>query len=162
MKLIIMACSSTKRREPGPITALERYDGPMWRTLRAQLARSPIMSAAYAGGELRIWVLSAKYGFIDATTQVPDYDRKMTAPILAKMARDPSYDFQRIPHMVSDAEAALFAGGELYRSAMWKASGANLWNIMKIAETDGAGIGLQRAQLSAWLGAQYPSERLAL
>lgn len=55
----------------------------------------------------------------------------------------------------SQASDVLFAGGELYRNTMWKASGANLCNIMKITETDGAGIGVQREQLSAWMTAQF-------
>lgn len=34
-RLVILACSATKRPDPGYIPARERYDGPLWRTLRA-------------------------------------------------------------------------------------------------------------------------------
>lgn len=157
MKLIIMGCSATKRPETTPMTALERYDGPMWRTLRAQLDRSPAAAAALASGVLRIWVLSGLYGFIPANVgEVPDYDRRITPDILAKMARDCSYDFQRIAGMVEDAEAVLFAGGEIYRNAMWRASGGRLSQIMKIDETDGPGIGVHRSQLRDWFQTHFP------
>lgn len=155
MRLIIMACSATKCATPTPMAALFRYNGPMWQTLRAQLVRLPDAATDYATGDLRIWVLSALYGFVPASTEIPDYDRRMTPDLAAKMARDPSYDFQHIAHMVEDADDVLFAGGEMYRDAMWRASGGHLHNIMKIAETDGRGIGEHRAQLAAWLDGHY-------
>src|SRR3546814_1674129 len=34
-RLLILACSATKRSRPGWIPAVDRYDGPLWQTLRA-------------------------------------------------------------------------------------------------------------------------------
>ena len=34
-RLLILACSTTKRDGPATMLAIERYDGPLWRTLRA-------------------------------------------------------------------------------------------------------------------------------
>lgn len=34
-RLLILACSATKRGPPMRIPARDRYDGPLWRTLRA-------------------------------------------------------------------------------------------------------------------------------
>ena len=163
MKLIIMSCSNAKRPDSAPLTALRRYDGPMWRTLRALLDRHPAARSALAAKDLEIWVLSGLFGFIPVDVEVPNYDRRLTAEAIAKMARDPSYDFQRVHHFVDRAEAVLFAGGELYRDAMWKASGGSLWNIAKVSETDGAGIGIHRAQMGAWFDEHYrePNARLA-
>lgn len=156
MKLIIMACSATKKPDEGEMPAIDRYDGPMWRTLRAQLQRTPEAKAATLSGELLIWVVSARYGFFDAVaTPIRDYDQKMTPGRMAKMLACPSYDLQRIRSFVDDADAVLFAGGELYRNAMWKASGGRLSSIMKIDETDGGGIGEHRAQLAAWIASHY-------
>lgn len=39
-RLLILACSATKRDDPTYMPAIERYDGPLWRTLRA--ADTPI------------------------------------------------------------------------------------------------------------------------
>lgn len=161
MKLIILSCSATKRTDETELKTIDRYDGPMWRTLRAQLARNPVAAAAVASGELLIWALSARFGFVNAIrTPMPNYEKKMTVEILAKMARDCSYDFQRIAGFVDDAEAVLFAGGEMYRNAMWRASGGRLSQIMKIDETDGAGIGEHRAQLGAWLSQHFPYQEV--
>lgn len=59
------------------------------------------------------------------------------------------------PNPPGAPEAVMFAGGEMYRDAMWKASGANFWNLMKISETNGSGIGEHRAQLGAWFAEQF-------
>lgn len=155
MNFILMACSATKRPESGPLTALERYDGPMWQTLRALLDRHPTAAQALVSKDLVIWVLSGRYGFVPHDIEMPNYDKRMSPEILAKMARDCSYDFQRIPAFVDDATEVLFAGGEMYRDAMWKASGNNLLHLMKITETDGPGIGVHRAQMGAWFAKHY-------
>ena len=34
-RLVILPCSATKRDGPEYMPAIERYDGPLWRTLRA-------------------------------------------------------------------------------------------------------------------------------
>jgi hypothetical protein len=154
-KLIILACSATKREKPEPMPAIDRYDGPMWRTLRARLNDLPEARQALASGALRIMAMSARYGFIPADVAIPDYDIRMTPARAAKMARDPSCDFQLIADLVKSAEAVLFAGGEVYRDAMWTASGASLWSLMKITETDGGGIGVHRAQLGDWLDQHF-------
>ena len=165
MKLIIMSCSHMKRAEPTAMPALDRYDGPMWRTLRALLARYPAAAQAYDGGradaELQIWVLSGLFGFIPAKCEVPNYEQRLTERAFAKMVQNPTCDFQRIPHFVADAEAVLFAGSEFYRDAMWKAAGGKLEHLMKISETDGRGIGEHRAQLGQWIADHYGAAHVA-
>lgn len=160
--VIVMGCSGTKVATPGHIPAIDRYDGPMWKTLRAQLARLPDAAEAYRSGDLVILVLSALYGLVPASTPMPDYDLRMTPDLAKKMASDPSYDFQMLPHLVDGAEHVLFAAGSAYRDVMWRGSGANLWHLMKITETDGGGIGEHRAQLGAWMQSRFaPSLALA-
>lgn len=156
MKLIIMACSATKLHTPATLTAIERYNGPMWQTLRALLDRHPAAANALKQGELLIWVLSGRYGFVPHDIEMPNYDQRISPDLLAKMAQDCTCDFQRIPGFVEDADATLFAGGEMYRSAMWKAMGCDPVNAPKVTETDGRGIGEHRAQLGAWFAEHYP------
>lgn len=73
MRLLILACGATKRPDPGLLPAIERYDGPPYRTLRKALRelaqdRHP-----------DILILSAAYGLIRADSPIPTYDRRMTA-----------------------------------------------------------------------------------
>ncbi|WP_080921715.1 hypothetical protein [Manganibacter manganicus] len=69
-RLLILACAATKRHDPGLIPAYIRYDGPIWRTLRAT---DP------DGTRARVAFLSAHYGFRDAATPIADYDARLGA-----------------------------------------------------------------------------------
>jgi hypothetical protein len=75
-RLLVLACSATKRPDPGRIPALARYDGPLWRTLRAT---DP------DGRMAQVAVLSARYGFRNATTPITDYDARPTPELAARM-----------------------------------------------------------------------------
>jgi hypothetical protein len=135
--------------------AIDRYDGPMWQTLRAGLAELPAARDAVASGELLITALSARHGFIRADVAIEDYDRRLTETVAAEICRDPSYDHHQMAMRFAAADQVLFAGGAIYRDTMWKASNGGLAHIMKVAETDGPGIGIHRAQIGAWLQLHY-------
>lgn len=74
-RLLILACSATKKTGDG-LTALERYDGPLWQTLKAA---DPLGEAA------EVAYLSAKYGVGRASNPMPDYNTLMTPKIAATM-----------------------------------------------------------------------------
>lgn len=73
-RLLILACAATKTDEPGLVPAIRRYDGPLWRTLRAADPDGRLAQVAY---------LSALHGFGDASTSIDRYDARMT-PELAR------------------------------------------------------------------------------
>ena len=75
-RLLILSCSMTKRAGPKWMPARDRYDGPLWRTLRHV---DPIEAKA------RVAFLSAEYGFRDARTTIENYDARMTPEIAASM-----------------------------------------------------------------------------
>lgn len=75
-RLLILSCSLTKRDGPQYMPARERYDGPLWRTLRRV---DPDERKA------RVAFLSAEYGFREARTNIEKYDRRMTPEIAASM-----------------------------------------------------------------------------
>ncbi len=71
-RLLIIACGATKRSMAGLVAAIDRYYGPPYRTLRANLRelaedRHPTIA-----------ILSAEFGLIPAETPIPDYDHRMT------------------------------------------------------------------------------------
>ena len=65
--LIVLACSKTKRPARG--RALDVYDGPGFRTIRANRAAT----------ELDVVIVSAKYGAISGEDQIAPYDRVLKA-----------------------------------------------------------------------------------
>lgn len=75
-RLLILACSATKRGGPAYMPAIERYDGPLWQTLRSVDPRGEKAAVAF---------LSAHLGFRAADTPIEMYDARMTEPMAAAM-----------------------------------------------------------------------------
>ncbi len=67
-RLLILACSAAKAEGEG-LVARDRYQGPLWQTLRAADPDSVWAFVCY---------LSAKFGLGDARTVLPHYDRVLT------------------------------------------------------------------------------------
>lgn len=68
-RLLMLACSATKTSAPGFVPALERYNGPLWQTLRTVDPRAELAFPS---------VLSAHVGWKPAAGGVEAYDRRMT------------------------------------------------------------------------------------
>jgi len=69
-RLVILGCSATKTDAPGYVPAIERYNGPLWQTLRTVDPDGKRAARAF---------LSAEYGFGDADlTSIKDYNTRMT------------------------------------------------------------------------------------
>lgn len=75
-RLLILACSATKRDGPAYVPAIERYDGPLWQTLRSVDPR---------GEKAKVAFLSARLGFRAAATPIEMYDARMTPAIAAEI-----------------------------------------------------------------------------
>lgn len=75
-RLLILACSATKR-EGADLTALGRYDGPLWQTLRA---------ADPDGTRATVAFLSARHGLGDARMPLAQYDAQLSAASAREMA----------------------------------------------------------------------------
>ncbi len=71
-RLLVIACTKRKKTDVGELPALYRYDGPSFRVLRKYIDRNP-----EDAGQLDIFVLSAHYRLIDASTKISYYDTLM-------------------------------------------------------------------------------------
>lgn len=75
-RLLILACSATKRHDPGWMPAWERYDGPLWQTWRSV---DPDRKHA------RVGFLSARYGFGAGDRPIEDYDARLSPDLAERM-----------------------------------------------------------------------------
>lgn len=149
--LLVMPCSARKRPTPGLIPAADRYDGPTWRTLRANRK----------GLELDVLVLSAAHGFIWEGTHIADYDRKLDRRRADELAFDISAPWAREKALA--APHVFLMGGELYLGVMLEVLFSGAAAIMDKARVqfptcDGdrrPGIGAQMASLKRWLHAMH-------
>jgi hypothetical protein len=71
---MIIACGATKRHDAGLLAAIERYDGPPYKTLRKALRELA------QGQQPDIRILSAEFGLIAAEAPIPNYDHRMAPP----------------------------------------------------------------------------------
>lgn len=168
-RLLILACSATKRGGPTYMPAIERYDGPLWRTLRTVDPR---------GEKAKVAFLSAKLGFRAANTPIETYDARMTPAIAVAMkagdlgTRWPKQTTQwhgmpsgehpgmHIYSLCGCSERRAFrdialVGGRLYLDVMWHLVGLfrlrdYVASDARIVEINGP-IGVMRRDLRSWL-----------
>jgi hypothetical protein len=169
-RLLILACSATKRHDQDRIPARDRYDGPLWRTLRA---------VDPDGCKARVSFLSARFGFRGADTPIEDYDARLTPDLAQRMitsgmitrwprpprpSRPDSYGMHPGAEIASLSyhgarpftDVAL-VGGHLYLDVMrsFLASFRDMRCVTADARVTviNAGIGVMRPNLHAWLEA---------
>lgn len=154
-RLLILACSGRKRFDDGRLAAIERYNGPLWQTLRAADPHSDRAEVAF---------LSAFYGIGPSHTPLPHYDYRMTVERSRTMMRDQLMP-ALLPAILAGASGVdqrpfdelCFAGGWMYLEVLraWRphfeaagliAGGSPVTEI-------NAPIGIMRQQLRAWLDA---------
>jgi len=105
-RLLVIACSERKKAGPAWLEAIERYDGPVWQSVRA----------IQVPGNVAIMALSARYGLFRSCLGIELYDDRMTpelaAAAIAGEVCDPFKPYYR-PHWkatvneVRDAQEAV-------------------------------------------------------
>ncbi|WP_290595944.1 MULTISPECIES: DUF6884 domain-containing protein [unclassified Archaeoglobus] len=68
-KLLIIPCSKTKKNIKGELPAIDLYDGPFFKLLR-KYANIPFLD---------VYIISAKYGLIEAFEPIKKYDLRMNS-----------------------------------------------------------------------------------
>jgi hypothetical protein len=129
-RLILLACTATKRADPDPLIAIRRYDGPSFRTLRKWQATNPT-----AAELLDIHILSAQLGLITADTLISDYNQRMTPNRAAELRQSVC---SALAHIVAQQGAYTPFGAVTFTAG---------------------GIGTRLGQIKAWLNdeMQLPS-----
>ena len=138
--LLIIGCSQRKVQSPGMIPAMDRYDGPTYRSLRklGREGRDP--------ENLSILIISAQYGLITSHVEIEAYDQKMT-PHRADELR-PSIQGSLKPYLKAHNFDEVFINlGKAYRRTL---DGFD-WGTTPTIEVSTGGIGLKTSQMKAWL-----------
>src|SRR3546814_11824537 len=75
-RLLILACSATKRQDDGYMPAIARYDGPLWQTVRCHAGERQM---------LKNTVLFARDGFLDSRSPFQNYGSHFTGDLADRM-----------------------------------------------------------------------------
>ena len=147
-RLLVLACSQRKRKNPELLPAIERYDGPAYQITRKYL--NSIGSVPCRDSTPSIFILSAQYGLIAADTVIPHYDRKMTPLRAQELKLSAETRLQQVTEHNFFSEM-LFCMGKMYQTTLSDTlSSLRLHTRDKIAIAEGS-IGKQSATLYDWL-----------
>ena len=139
--LLIIGCSQRKVKTPEPLAAIDRYDGPVYRTLR-KMRRD-----GYTYPNLDCCIISAEYGIVIPHQMIPDYDRRMP-PERADVLTEGIQAWLR---------HCLFTKGKGYSEVFLNLGKTYMrtldgfhWGLIPTLEATG-GIGQKTQQMKAWL-----------
>lgn len=154
--LLLMACSRRKHddkfirdratQELRPLTALERYDGPTFRSLKSWVdLHTPPPHAMPKS--LLVYILSGKFGLLWYNTPTPYYDQKMTRTSAAQMSGRVLRQLQAM--VMNSPRRIMFVGPQEPYGRMLH----NLDKMFRGAEVtmNIARIGIQCHNLLVWL-----------
>jgi hypothetical protein len=141
MRLLITACSATKRSDAGLLPAIDRYNGPSFRTLRKALRE--------LAEERRptVLILSGKFGLIESGKPIPNYDQRMTASLAVQLRSQVRSVLTAHLERRSYDETCINLGGDYLPALPDLESYAQLG---RLTSTHG-GIGERLGQLKRWL-----------
>ena len=143
--LLIVSCLQRKRRDPGLLPAIERYDGGHFRVLRKARREG------YGPATMDVLILSAEHGLLAASTPILSYDQRITrnranAPQSHVLRVLQIYARQNIYHEV------YVDLGHNYQAAVEGLAQAFNGSLVVYAK---GRIGQRLAQLQSWLVAPY-------
>ena len=145
--LLIISCSQRKIQSPEPLAAIDRYDGPTYRTLRK------FCTGGLPPPELDVVIISAKYGFLRSKQLIENYDQRMTAkradelrPKVQASLRALIQGKRECPFSLGAYDQVFINLGKTYRRIL---EGFH-WGLLPTLEASG-GIGLKTSQMKAWL-----------
>ena len=148
-RLLLLACSSRKRPDPGRLPAIERYDGPAYRVLRRFVRLQP-------GDAPDVYILSARFGLIRGDEPIPAYEQRMT-PLRAEELRGATADHLRSLNIGRRYQNAFLHAGAIYREILFLPLIDELPQQRLTSPTGSQGVQLTR--LKSWL---YQEHELCL
>jgi hypothetical protein len=146
MDLLLLACSATKRPDPQRLPAIDRSDGPFWRTLRHHLAQDQTLV-----NRLDVFALSAEFGVIPALQPIPASDRRLDqagADAIREQRR--GFAAREARSICQHDTRILIAGGQHDQAILPPEVLLTLRRTGQVLRTSG-GIGQQLAQRKHWL-----------
>lgn len=139
--LLIVACSQRKSDCPDLLPAIERYDGGNFRVLRKANRDGRLPET------IDVLVLSAKYGLIEASTPISDYEQRMTQKRAAEL--QPLVTEKLHNHLQENTYDEIYVDlGQDYWPAINET--ANLFDTTSVIYAKGR-IGQRLASLKGWL-----------
>ena len=139
--LLIISCSQRKVLTSETLAGIERYDGPVYRTLRKARREG------YIPKKLDVLIISAKYGLLACQQPADNYDQKMTLKRADKLRPEIQNRLKSFIQTKRGGYDQVFINlGKVYRQTLDNFH----WGLLSTLEATG-GIGQKTSQMKAWL-----------
>ncbi len=152
-RCLLLGCSNAKVQGENELSAIDRYDGPLFRVLRRYLREHP---AGYPQNSSvpDIHVLSAEFGLIPGYRPIPYYDCRMTPQRAEELRPQVIVELKRILKGAEPFNELFIAMGRDYLRALngWEAL-IPPWLGVKVSK---GSVGKQQSQLYDWLHGEPP------
>lgn len=141
MYLLLTSCSATKRPDAGLLPAIERYQGPTYRVIKANRPK-----------HLALWMVSAQFGLLNEHNLIPHYDLRLTQARAEAMQAQVSADLDQVLRS-AQVETMFINLGKVYGLTVQASKELDrLRHDGRLTEAYG-GLGLRLQQTKAWLQA---------
>ena len=146
--LLLISCSQRKHENPESWTAIDVYDGPLYRMLRKLRREGNFPESVDVG------IISAKYGLIPCQHGIVDYDQRMTLERAVELAPEVQENLHRqmlayagiTGELISAYDQVFINLGKVYMRTL---EGFH-WGLVSTLEASG-GIGQRVSQTKTWL-----------
>ena len=147
MHILLMSCSSKKRNTDHPIPAIDLYNGVFFSVYKNAVKVFPSLSS-----KVKVLIISAKYGLIEASHPISYYDLKMSPSIALEQRNKYTCIFQRYIHDIKP-ESIVVVMGKTYLQSV------DLSDIQVPLMIISGDIGVMSHGLKEWLHAVSGGER---
>lgn len=138
--LLIISCSKAKTNDRDRVPAIDRYDGPIYRTIRKMMRTGNIPK------NLDIKIVSAKLGLIDKSTPIGYYDQEMNKERAKNLNVHVINELRRV--FISNSYSEVYINlGKNYLLSM---NGFERYTDAKIIYASGK-IGEKTKQMKQWI-----------
>lgn len=149
--LLVQSCSKSKNTPDSAVPALELYSGYFFKIIKKAIREGEFRS------DLDLCILSAKYGLIDATTEIEWYNQRMDAQRAEELQSEIAAALQN--RVTEEYERVLVNVGQLYKRAIEDELSALDVDVQYI---EGDGIGMKGSCLKRIIREDMGSKSLEI
>ena len=153
--LLIISCSQRKIETPGLLPAIDRYDGPTYRTLRK------FCPDGLPPLNLDVVIISAKYGLLRSKQLIESYDQRMTEKRADELRPKVQVELKALIQGRRECPFSLGAYDQVFinlgKTYMRTLEGFH-WGLLSTLEASG-GIGQKTSQMKTWLERLFQKEQ---
>ena len=147
-RLLLISCSDCKHTSPEPLSAIERYNGMVYRIMRKARREG------YWPRNTDVLIVSAQYGLISEDTPIGRYDQKMTKARSLELQQSVSCF---LDEMLKEGhyDEIFINVGKMYMQSVSASTELDRVRSVGLVKEAAGGIGMRLQQTKDWIRSQW-------